>query len=194
MEYGFFHAYNINKVKNMRHFTKILRIFAAVQTNQSKSMEIQNLLSTIQVCSLEELSAEEQNAIQLALEGTNRSYTPYSKFHVGAGVVLNNGQEFVGCNQENAAFPAGICAERSALFAAGAQFPQEPVKILAIAARGTDGELTTEPVSPCGTCRQVIIETETRFHQQLIILLYGKRCIYRVEGIRQLKPLSFTEF
>ena len=81
----------------MRHFTKILRIFAAVQTNQSKSMEIQNLLSTIQVCSLEELSAEEQNAIQLALEGTNRSYTPYSKFHVGAGVVLNNGQEFVGC-------------------------------------------------------------------------------------------------
>ena len=178
MEYGFFHAYNINKVKNMRHFTKILRIFAAVQTNQSKSMEIQNLLSTIQVCSLEELSAEEQNAIQLALEGTN----------------LNNGQEFVGCNQENAAFPAGICAERSALFAAGAQFPQEPVKILAIAARGTDGELTTEPVSPCGTCRQVIIETETRFHQQLIILLYGKRCIYRVEGIRQLMPLSFTEF
>jgi len=157
-------------------------------------MELQNLLSTIQVCSLEELNAEEQKAIELAIEGTNRSYTPYSHFHVGAGVILNNGSEFVGCNQENAAFPAGLCAERTALFAAGAQFPEEPVKILAIAARGTDGVLTEEPVSPCGTCRQVIIETETRFQQQVVILLYGKKCIYRVEGIRQLMPLSFTEF
>ena len=157
-------------------------------------MEIQEILSNIQVCSLEELSADEQKAVQLALEGTNRSYTPYSRFHVGAGVILNNGEEFIGCNQENAAFPAGLCAERTALYAAGAQFPQEPVKILAIAARGTDNELTEEPVSPCGTCRQVIIETETRFKQPVIILLYGKRCIYRVEGIRQLMPLSFTEF
>ncbi len=157
-------------------------------------MEIQEILSNIQVCSLEELSADEQKAVQLALEGTNRSYTPYSRFHVGAGVILNNGEEFIGCNQENAAFPAGLCAERTALYAAGAQFPQEPVKILAIAARGTDNVLTEEPVSPCGTCRQVIIETETRFKQPVIILLYGKRCIYRVEGIRQLMPLSFTEF
>ena len=157
-------------------------------------MELQEILSSIQVCSLEELNADEQKAVQLALEGTNRSYTPYSRFHVGAGVILNNGKEFIGCNQENAAFPAGLCAERTALYAAGAQYPQEPVKILAIAARGTDNELTEEPVSPCGTCRQVIIETETRFKQQVIILLYGKRCIYRVEGIRQLMPLSFTEF
>lgn len=157
-------------------------------------MEIQEILSSIQVCSLEELNADEQKAVQLALEGTNRSYTPYSRFHVGAGVILNNGKEFIGCNQENAAFPAGLCAERTALYAAGAQYPQEPVKILAIAARGTDNELTEEPVSPCGTCRQVIIETETRFKQPVIILLYGKRCIYRVEGIRQLMPLSFTEF
>lgn len=157
-------------------------------------MELQEILSSIQVCSLEELNADEQKAVQLALEGTNRSYTPYSRFHVGAGVILNNGQEFIGCNQENAAFPAGLCAERTALYAAGAQYPQEPVKILAIAARGTDNELTEEPVSPCGTCRQVIIETETRFKQPVIILLYGKRCIYRVEGIRQLMPLSFTEF
>lgn len=157
-------------------------------------MEIQEILSSIQVCSFEELSADEQKAVQLALEGTNRSYTPYSRFHVGAGVILNNGEEFIGCNQENAAFPAGLCAERTALYAAGAQYPQKPVKILAIAARGTDNELTEEPVSPCGTCRQVIIETETRFKQQVIILLYGKRCIYRVEGIRQLMPLSFTEF
>lgn len=157
-------------------------------------MEIQKILSTIQVCSLEELNADEQKVVKLAIEGTQRSYTPYSHFHVGAGVLLNNGEEFIGCNQENAAFPAGLCAERTALFAAGAVYPDEPVKVLAIAARGTDGELTEEPVTPCGTCRQVIIETETRHHQAVVILLYGRRCIYRIEGIRHLMPLSFTEF
>lgn len=150
--------------------------------------------SKIRECQLEELTAEEQRMVQLAIEGTERSYTPYSHFHVGAGVLLNNGEEFIGCNQENAAFPAGLCAERTALFAAGAVYPNEPVKILAIAARGTDGELTEEPVSPCGTCRQVIIETETRHSQPVVILLYGRRCIFRIEGIRQLMPLSFTEF
>ena len=157
-------------------------------------MKVQNILSTIQVCSIEELNAEEQKAVELAIEGTNRSYTPYSHFHVGAGVILNNGSEFVGCNQENAAFPAGLCAERTALFAAGAQFPEEPVKILAIAARGTDGQLTAEPVSPCGTCRQVIIETETRFRHPVRILLYGRNKLYIMDGIRHLMPLSFTEF
>ena len=116
------------------------------------------------------------------------------KREINESVILNNGSEFVGCNQENAAFPAGLCAERTALFAAGAEYPDEPVKILAIAARGTDGQLTDEPVSPCGTCRQVIIETETRHRQPVVILLYGRRCVYRLEGIRQLMPLSFTEF
>jgi len=157
-------------------------------------MKEQIIESKIQECQLEELTAEEQRMVQIAIEGTKRSYTPYSHFHVGASVLLNNGEEFIGCNQENAAFPAGLCAERTALFAAGAEYPDEPVKILAIAARGTDGELTEEPVSPCGTCRQVVIETETRHRQPVIILLYGRRCVYRMEGIRQLMPLSFTEF
>lgn len=157
-------------------------------------MKEQIIESKIQECQLEELTAEEQRMVQIAIEGTKRSYTPYSHFHVGASVLLNNGEEFIGCNQENAAFPAGLCAERTALFAAGAEYPNEPVKILAIAARGTDGELTEEPVSPCGTCRQVVIETETRHRQPVIILLYGRRCVYRMEGIRQLMPLSFTEF
>ncbi len=169
--------------------------FCNQKTKSNKNpMKEQIIESRIQECQLSELTAEEQKAIHLAIEGTRRSYTPYSNFHVGAGVILNNGQEYIGCNQENAAFPAGLCAERTALFAAGAQYPDNPVKILAIAARGTDDELTEEPVSPCGTCRQVIIETETRHSQQVIILLYGRRCIYRMEGIRHLMPLSFTEF
>ena len=157
-------------------------------------MKEQIIETKIQECQLEELASEEQRIVQIAIEGTRRSYTPYSHFHVGAAVLLNNGEEFIGCNQENAAFPAGLCAERTALFAAGAEYPDEPVKVLAIAARGTDGELTEEPVSPCGTCRQVIIETETRHQQPVVILLYGRRCIYRIEGIRHLMPLSFTEF
>jgi cytidine deaminase len=108
--------------------------------------------------------------------------------------LLADGTIQRGCNQENAAFPAGICAERSAIFAAGAQHPEQAVKILAIAARDTQGELTQEPVSPCGTCRQVMIETEKRFGQPIHILLYGQRCVYVMDGIHNLMPLSFTEF
>jgi cytidine deaminase len=109
-------------------------------------------------------------------------------------LLLENGKTVIGCNQENAAFPAGLCAERTAIFAAGAQYPDVPVTMLAIAARNSKGELTDEPISPCGTCRQVMIETETRFKHPIRILLYGKKCIYVLEGIKQLMPLSFTEF
>ena len=119
---------------------------------------------------------------------------PYSKFSVGACLLLNNGVEVIGCNQENAAYPVGLCAERSAIFAAGAQYPDVPVRMIAIAARTPEGELQDEPVSPCGSCRQVLIETETRFSQEVRILLYGRNRIYVIDGIKQLMPLSFTEF
>lgn len=143
---------------------------------------------------MDELTAEERSLIELAIEGTNRSYSPYSHFHVGAALKLQNGVTIIGCNQENAAFPSGICAERSALFAAGAQYPDQPVVMLAIAARNEEGVFTEHPVSPCGPCRQVLIETETRFHHPVRILLYGQRCVYVVDSIKQLMPLSFTEF
>ena len=143
---------------------------------------------------MDELTPEERSLIEQAIEGTNRSYSPYSLFHVGAALKLQNGVTYIGCNQENAAFPAGICAERSAIFAAGAQYPDQPVVMLAIAARSREGEFTDEPVSPCGTCRQVLIETETRFQHPIRILLYGQRCVYILDSIKQLMPLSFTEF
>ncbi|MBQ3768946.1 MAG: cytidine deaminase [Prevotella sp.] len=143
---------------------------------------------------MDELTPEERSLIEQAIEGTNRSYSPYSLFHVGAALKLQNGATYIGCNQENAAFPAGICAERSAIFAAGAQYPDQPVVMLAIAARSREGEFTKEPVSPCGTCRQVLIETETRFQHPVRILLYGQRCVYILDSIKQLMPLSFTEF
>jgi cytidine deaminase len=109
-------------------------------------------------------------------------------------VRLDNGEEIIGCNQENAAYPSGLCAERTALFTAGAQYPDTPVRMLAIAARGTDGELTDNPTGPCGSCRQVIIESETRAKHPIRILLYGQRCVYVIDGIRKLMPLTFSEF
>ena len=157
-------------------------------------MEELLLKSTVKVAQMSELTDAERTLVEQAIEATNRSYAPYSNFHVGAAILLKNGTTILGCNQENAAFPSGICAERSAIFAAGAQYPDQPIIMLAIAARNEKGELQEDPVSPCGPCRQVIIETETRFKQPVRILLYGKKHIYVVDGIRQLMPLSFTEF
>lgn len=156
-----------------------------------KELEIK---STIKVCQMEELTDEERHLVELAIEATNRSYAPYSHFRVGAAVRLTDGTEVIGCNQENAAYPSGLCAERTALFAAGAQYPDVPVEKLAIAARGTDGQLTEEPTGPCGSCRQVIIESETRSHRRMRILLYGSKYVYVIDGIGQLMPLSFTDF
>lgn len=152
------------------------------------------LESKICECQPEELSSQEQTLINMAIDATRHSYAPFSHFQVGAALLLANGKTVSGCNQENAVLPAGICAERSAIFAAGAQYPDQAVTMIAIAARGTDGELTEDPVTPCGICRQVMIETETRFHRPIRILLYGRRCIFAIDGIQQLMPLSFSEF
>lgn len=157
-------------------------------------MQELELKSTIQVCQMDELTAEEQHLIQQAIQATDRSYAPYSQFCVGAAVRLDNGIELSGSNQENAAYPSGLCAERTALFYAGAQYPDVPVRMLAIAARGTDGELTEEPTGPCGSCRQVIIESETRAGSPIRILLYGRKHVYVIDGIRPLMPLTFSEF
>lgn len=156
-------------------------------------MEELTLKSTILVAQWSDMSEAEQQLIEVAKQSTYNSYAPYSHFHVGAALLLKNGTIIPGCNQENAAFPAGICAERSALFAAGAQYPDQPVMMLAIAVRNSKGEFLEEPASPCGPCRQVIIETETRYKQAVRILLYGTKHTYIMDGIKQLMPLSFTE-
>lgn len=159
-----------------------------------QSMKKVELKTVILECQMDELSTEDRQLVEQAIGATRRSYAPYSHFHVGAAVRLENGEIVIGCNQENAAYPSGLCAERTALFAAGAQYPDVPVKVLAVAARGTDGEMTEEPTGPCGSCRQVIIESETRAKHPIRILLYGRRCVYIIDGIRQLMPLTFSEF
>ncbi len=152
------------------------------------------LKSKILVAQMNELTDQERLLIAHAIRSTESSYAPFSRFRVGAAVLLANGEIVVGCNQENAVFPAGICAERSAIFAAGASYPNEAVCMLAIAARDTKGELTQAPVTPCGICRQVIIETETRYKQPVKIFLYGQAKIYVINGIQELMPLAFTDF
>lgn len=95
-----------------------------------------------------------------------------------------------GSNQENAAYPSGTCAERTTLFYANSQYPDQAVDTLAIAARSETGYLDS-PIPPCGACRQVLLETEQRFHQPMRILLYSKNDIYVLEGTKDLLPLSF---
>ena len=155
-------------------------------------MEAKNLNATIWVAKPEELDENDRSLIEMAIEATNRSYAPYSMFNVGAAVRLDNGVTIPGCNQENAAFGVTMCAERSALFAAGAQYPEAKVEAIAIAARNGDG-LLDEPIPPCGTCRQAMVETEKRSGQKLRILLYGRNCVYIVEGITTLLPLTFCD-
>ena len=124
------------------------------------------------------------------MDATKRSYAPYSKFSVGAAARLNNDVIVTGTNQENAAYPSGLCAERTTLFYANSQYPDQAVATLAVAAR-TERDFLDAPIPPCGACRQVILETEKRFNQPMRILLYGKEEVYEVKSIRDLLPLSF---
>ena len=138
----------------------------------------------------EELPESDKRLIEVAKRKTEDSYSPYSHFCVGAAALLSDGTIVGGCNQENAAYPSGLCAERTVLFAAGAQYPQQPVKTLAIAAY-TDGHFTEDPVSPCGACRQVMLETENRYKQPMRVLLYGADHVYEFSSAESLMPFSF---
>lgn len=149
------------------------------------------LQTKVKVCVYDELDAADKVVVDAAREATSGSYAVYSGFHVGAAVRLANGVIVKGSNQENAAYPSGLCAERTTLFWANSQYPTEPVLVLAIAARTGKGELEV-PIPPCGACRQVILETEKRFGNTIRIILYGAKQCYVVEdGIKALLPLSF---
>ena len=141
-------------------------------------------------CQQDELSEADQHLIQRAVEATGNSYSPYSRFRVGAALLLANGTEVIGANQENAAFPSGLCAERSAIFAAQSVYPDQAVITLAIAAANEYG-LMRNPIVPCGACRQVILEIEDRYKQPIRILLYGTAGIYVINSVKDLLPLQF---
>lgn len=148
----------------------------------------------VEELSYSELTDKESELVKLAREATYRSYSPYSHFRVGAAILLSNGEVITGANQENAAYPSGTCAERSACYYAGAAYPNERFEAIAIAARDNDGEFVSEPCSPCGACRQALLQYELLAEKGVKVLLVGAEKVYRLESIRALLPFAFTEF
>lgn len=139
---------------------------------------------------LEDLPQKDQDLVLAARETALNAYAPYSKFQVGAALLLSNGEMIKGNNQENADFTDGLCAERVALFYAHANFPGEPVTAMAVSAKNSHGVING-PALPCGSCRQVLIETESRYKQSIRLILDGAKKIMVVEGADNLLPFAF---
>ena len=139
-----------------------------------------------------ELSSELKELAKSAKTIAKNAYSPYSNFKVGAAILLENGKIITGNNQENSAYPSGLCAERVALFYANAQNPKVPVKAIAIVAFNNKEE-TEYPVYPCGACRQVMIESQQKFKKPIQILFLGKKHIHLVENASYLLPLEFDK-
>lgn len=138
------------------------------------------------------LPAADAALLQQARRYVANAYAPYSGFRVGAAVRLAGGVIVCGSNQENAAFPSGLCAERVAVFAAGANHPGVPLEALAVAAQSADGQPADYPISPCGACRESLLEYERRYGQPIRVILQGARHkIVVFEGIERLLPFQF---
>ena len=155
-------------------------------------MKTINLNIAIKHCQLDELSVADRELIEQAMKATDNAYAEYSHFYVGAALRLANGRIVIGANQENAAFPSGLCAERTAVFSAQANFPDQSIEALALVARNDNG-LIDNPVTPCGACRQVLLGVEERYGRPMRVLMYGKSGVYSVGSVKDLLPLSFVD-
>lgn len=141
---------------------------------------------------IEDLNPEERELLNAAKKALEKAYAPYSRFYVGAAVLMEDGTIFTGNNQENAAYPSGLCAERVAIFHASSQYPDRKVKAIAVTAKTKDKLLNT-PVSPCGACRQSMSEYEVKFKSPIRLIMQGEQGeIYISPSISNLLPLTFT--
>lgn len=139
-----------------------------------------------------ELTNDDRLLLERADEAAASAYAPYSNFKVGAAVLLNNGIIVTGSNQENAAYPSGLCAERVALFAAGASFPASFVSTIAVSALHDSSEMP-HPVSPCGACRQVMAECENRYQKNIRLIMIGaSEKIIVIDSVKILLPFIFN--
>ncbi|MGM0612898.1 MAG: cytidine deaminase [Bacteroidota bacterium] len=140
-----------------------------------------------------ELSPEDQKLLGMAKESAKTSYAPYSGYHVGAALRLHNGQIIKGSNQENAAYPSGLCAERVAAFYASSNYPGVAFEALAVTAVSDDFEIDN-PVTPCGACRQVLSEYENKAEEPIRIIMQGASGkILVVDSVQNLLPFTFYE-
>ena len=140
--------------------------------------------------SVEEMSATDRELCRAAVEALAGSYAPYSHFHVGAAVRMSDGTIVKGANQENAAFPSGLCAERTAMFSAGANYPGLDMVSLAVVAR-QDGRICSVPVAPCGACRQVMIQYQNKAGKPMSVILVGADHIKKFSRVDDILPLIF---
>ena len=143
--------------------------------------------------SINELNAEDRELAGSAIQAMGRAYAPYSHFHVGAAVRMSNGQIVEGANQENAAFPSGLCAERTAMFAASAKYPDKDMRSIALAG-GVHGILTEMPATPCGACRQVMAEYQSKSGRPMSIIMYGKTKTLKFSKVEDILPVIFDSF
>ncbi len=152
--------------------------------------EIKSIL--VDYKSAAELDNKGKELIESAKKAAESAYAPYSKFRVGAAVLLENGEIIQGSNQENAAYPSGLCAERVAIFYANSKYPNVPIKRIAVTANTKDGFIK-EPIPPCGSCLQVMLESEKRYEQPLQVILYGSEKITVADSIKQFLPFNFNK-
>ena len=141
-------------------------------------------------CGKDELSADDRRLVQSAEDFLPHAYAPYSKFSVSAAAMLDNGIIVNGTNQENAASPSGLCAERTTVFYANSMYPQNKVVTLAISAF-FEGQIVKSPITPCGACRQVLLETEKRYNSPIRLILAGRDKCLIVNSINDILPLNF---
>lgn len=141
----------------------------------------------------EELESSDKNLVELAIDSAKTAYAPYSHFRVGAAVLLENGEIVKGSNQENAAYPSGLCAERVALFYANSVFPDTKVNTIVVVVIDSENQIIKQTASPCGSCRQVIAEAEMRFEKPIRMVLVSKESILIFDSIEDLLPLSFKQ-
>lgn len=171
--------------------TRNIRIWVVIK--EDKIVKERSIVIKIQECQYEELTAEDRILVDKAKDATNRSYSPYSSFSVGACVLLDNGVTVIGCNQENAAYSECLCAERTAIFSSQVRYPDVPVTAIAIAARDVNSNYVKQPVTPCGSCRQVMLEHEQRYSHPIRILMVGEERIFIADSVNDLLPLSFDD-
>lgn len=141
--------------------------------------------------SVDEMIPEDRELVGAAIEAMSGAYAPYSHFHVGAAVRLSNGQIVKGSNQENAAFPSGLCAERTAMFAASSRYPDKDMLSVAIAG-GVLGRLGTSPATPCGACRQVMAQYQAKSGKPMSVIMVADGLIWKFDRVDDILPLIFN--
>ena len=174
-------------------------------------MKERKIVALIDEYKPDELPERYRDLVEVAKAATLHAYAPYSRFHVGAAIRLENGKIVSGANQENAAFSSGTCAERSACFYASSEYPGVPFRQIAIAAYAEHDQAATshdqpadsdpaairfqaDPISPCGACRQALLEYENLYKGDVEVILFGRDRVYVLPSIKSLLPLCFTEF